>query len=105
MVKVARLDYGIHPFFYCVKDQLHEIILLAQAFDSTVHFTPSKMARINGTQPKVKLTPSFKNPQIIFLKLYGHKVVQSFYLQFFNPQLAKLFWCEALRKFTDECLD
>ena len=104
-MKTAKLEYGLHPFFYSVKDQLHEIILLAYEFDSTVHFTPSKMARVHGTQSKVKITPSFHNNKIIFLKLYGHKIVQSFFLEFSNENVAKLFWYETLKQFTDECLD
>lgn len=104
-MKIARLEHGLHPFFYSVKDKLHEIILLAYEYESTVHFTPSKMARVHGTQSKVKITPSFQSPKIIFLKLYGHKVVQSFFLEFSNKNKAKLFWYEAMKRFTDECLD
>lgn len=105
IMKVARLEYGLHPFFYSVKDQLYEIILLAHEYDPNVYFTPSKMARVNGTQSRVKITPSFHNPKIVFLKLYGHKIVQSFYLSFSDDKLMKLFWFEALKRFTEQCLD
>ena len=105
ILKITRLEHGLHPFFYSVKDQLHAIIAIAKEFDSSVHFTPSKMARVHGTQSKIKITPSFHNPKIVFLKLYGHKIVQSFCLEFSVDNLAKMFWFKVLRQFTDECLD
>lgn len=105
ILKTARLEYGLHPFFYSIKDQLRDIILVAQDFDPTVHFAPSKMARVRGSQSKIKITPSIHNAKIIFLKLYGHKVVQSFFLEFTNPSLAHLFWCKSLHLFTKECLE
>lgn len=104
-MKTARLEYGLHPFFYSVKDQLQDIILVAQEFDPEIHFTPSKMARVQGVQSKIKITPSLHSSDLIFLKLYGHKVVQNFCLQFSTPTLAKMFWSEALRLFTSECLN
>ena len=41
IIKTARLEYGLHLFFYSVVDQLHQIILVAQEFDPDGHFTPS----------------------------------------------------------------
>lgn len=71
-MNIGSLEFGIHPFFYSVKDQLYEIVLLAHEYDPNVYFTPSKMAKVKGTQSRVKISPSFHNPTIVFLKLYGH---------------------------------
>ena len=63
------------------------------------------MVRVQGVESKIKITPSIHSSKLVFLKLYGHKIVQSFCLEVSNYTLANMFWFEALSLFTNECLD
>ena len=104
-MKKARLEYGLHPFFYCIKDDLHKLILLAKELDSGVHYTPGKMARIKGITPRIKIAPHNTRPKFVFLKLYGHKVVQSFFIEFSSSKLVDQFIYESKSKFPDQFVD
>jgi hypothetical protein len=91
LLKTSRLDYGLHPFFYSIKDSFRDILLVAFDFDPSVYFTALKMSRIKGITPKIKLTPHLSKNNIVFLKVYGSKVVQSFYMEFSSGSTASLF--------------
>jgi hypothetical protein len=91
LLKTSRFDYGLHPFFYSIKDSFRDVLLVAFDFDPSVYFTALKMSRIKGITPKIKLTPHLSKSNIVFLKVYGSKVVQSFYLEFSSGSTASLF--------------
>lgn len=104
-LKKARMEYGIHPFFYLLKDDLKNLILLANEIDDSVHYTPGKMVRVKGIQAKIKIAHHRTRPTIAFLKLYGHKVVQSFFLEFKTKQMVSLFIAATKMKYPQLFID
>ena len=104
-MNTVRSEDGLHPYFAVFVKRMTQIKNIERSIDPSVHITPTKMSIIKGTYDKLKITQFFHNPKIVFIKLYGQKVVQSFFLEFGSEGQSKSFVQQIQRIFKEEIVN